>query len=118
MAYVQINEEPDRVRVVINIFKALGFLWLKLSAQGWSINMNHKHGAPVSRTVNLAPPIIVAFQKEGINYKLPDNLAGILQKETNCGVKENIIFSHMIFSSRTVSFNISVYCSSDTHWIY
>lgn len=50
--------------------------------------MNHNHEASVSRTVSLAPPIIAAFQKEGINQKLPGNLAGILQKETGCGVKK------------------------------
>lgn len=54
------------VMQVINIFKALGFLWLKLSAKAWSININHKQGPSVSRTVNPAPLLIAAFKKEGI----------------------------------------------------
>lgn len=48
----QINKKRDRMRVVmqvINIFKALGFLWLELSAKGWSIVINHKQGPSVSR---------------------------------------------------------------------
>ena len=66
---IQINQKLVRMRVVmrvINIFKALGFLWLELSAKGWSININHKQGPSVSRTVSLAPLLIVAFKKEGI----------------------------------------------------
>lgn len=41
---VQINKKLDRMRVVmrgINIFKALGFLWLSLSAEGWRVYINH-----------------------------------------------------------------------------
>lgn len=46
---VQINKNLDRMPVVmwgINIFKTLGFLWLSLSAEGWSVYMNHQHPSP------------------------------------------------------------------------
>lgn len=73
---IQINKKLDGIRVVmqvINIFKALGSLWLKLSAKGYSININHKQGPSVSRTVSLAP-LLTAFKKEGIKKKLPGDI--------------------------------------------
>jgi len=75
---IQINK-LGRIRVVmrvINIFKALGFLWLKLPAKRWSVNINHRQGPSVSRTVSLAPLLVVAFKKE----RIKKNYLVILQK--------------------------------------